>query len=178
MFWDNPKNQDQFYNFVDRAEKLESKMQILPVDFQKPWWDIIFRQKNLALFAVFSQFIGSVFDSLFPILLGYAITKLDFNLFVIVMLIRLAIIWIYNIMLRYNAIFQNQTMSSIDFNANQYFLTVDPIFHTMKSSGKIISKISRGSKSFEDVLDIVSFDLLGIVTSLSNPAIITFTFYV
>jgi ABC-type multidrug transport system fused ATPase/permease subunit len=151
-------------------------MKILPVDFQKPWWDIILRQKKLALFAVISQFIGSIFDSIFPILVGYAVTTLDINLFIIVMIIRLTIIWVYNVMLRYNAIFQNQTMSSIDFNANQYFLTVDPIFHTMKSSGKIISKISRGSKSYEDVLDIVSFELLGIVTSLITVAITMFTF--
>ena len=176
MFWNNSKYQEKFYNFVDSTEKLETKMRILPVDFQKPWWDIILRQKSLALFAVVSQFIGSVFDSIFPILIGYAITTFDINLFIFVMVIRLAIIWIYNIMLRYNAIFQNQTMSSIDFNANQYFLTVDPIFHTMKSSGKIISKISRGSKSYEDVLDIVSFDLLGIVTSLTTIAITMFAF--
>lgn len=176
MFWDNPKNQDQFYNFVDKTEKLESKMKILPVDFQKPWWDIILRQKNLALFALISQFIGSIFDSIFPIILGYAVTTLDINLFMIVMLVKLAITWIYNIMLQYNAIFQNQTMFSIDFNANQYFLTVDPIFHTMKSSGKIISKISRGSSSYEDVLDIITFDLLNVATSIITIAIAMFAF--
>jgi len=176
MFWNNPKNQDRFYNFISKTEKLESKMQILPVDFQKPWWDIIVRQKKLALFAVFSQFIGSVFDAIFPILIGYAVTQLDFNLFILVMILRLAIIWVYNIMLRYNAIFQNQTMSSVDFSANQFFLTVDPIFHSMKSSGKIISKIARASRSYERVLDSISFDLLGIVTSLTTVAITMFVF--
>jgi len=176
MFWNNTNNQDKFYNFVDKQERFKQRVKIIPVDFEKPWWNIILQQKRLISFAMFSQFIGSVFDSLFPIFLATAVNNLDIQLFLIVLGVKLAIIWIYNIMLRFNAVFQIQTMGSVELSANQFFLTVDPIFHTMKSSGKIISKIGRGSSSYEDILDLISFDLLSIVTSLITVSIAMFTF--
>ena len=97
MFWDNPKNQDRFYNFVDRIEELENKMKILPVDFEKPWWDIILRQKKTVFFTIFCQFISSAFDVIFPLLIASSITNLDFNLLMISFAVWIIIIWVYNI---------------------------------------------------------------------------------
>lgn len=50
MFWDGTDNQAKFRDFIHKSERLDLKMQILSVDFQKPWWTIILKQKNIALF--------------------------------------------------------------------------------------------------------------------------------
>ena len=176
MFWDNLKNQDAFYNFVDRIEDLENKMVILPVDFQKPWWDLILRQKMAPLFTIFCQFISSSFDVVFPLLIAYSITSFDFNLLMISFVVWIAIIWMYNVMLRYDTIFQIQNMGSVEVGAMRFFLTVDPMSHATKSSGQIISKVSRGSSSYQTVLDVIMFDLVKIVTSLVTVTITMFAF--
>ena len=129
MFYNNPKTQEKIYNFVEKAEKLESKMQILPVDFDKPWWDIIWRQKASVIRVVIAQIVLSVFDSIFPILIGYAILRLDLSLFLVIMFLKMFLTGGYNFIARMNTIFQIQTMSSIEHSANLHFLSVDPIFH-------------------------------------------------
>ena len=176
MFWDNTKYHDFFYNFVNRRENFEKRMKLLPVDFEKSWWDILSRQKKFAFRIILSQLIWSTFDSLFPIMLGFAILKLDLGLFLLIMLARLALTWLYNSMLSQNAVFQIQTMNSVEYNANLFFLKVDPLFHTTKSSGQIVSKINRGSSAYEDFLDIVTFDLIGIITSMITITIAMFAF--
>lgn len=73
----------QVYDFVSRQEKYDKKMKILPVDFQKPWWQILVDQKKLVLIVMGMQFVWSIFDSLFPILIGFAITSSNFYIFVV-----------------------------------------------------------------------------------------------
>jgi ABC-type multidrug transport system fused ATPase/permease subunit len=176
MFWDQIKNQNKYYDFVDRIEELENKMEILPINFQKPWWDIILRQKNIPLFTIFCQFLSSSFEVVFPILIAYSVTNLDFNLLAMCFAIWIAIIWLYNIMLRFDTIFQVKNMGSVEVGALKYFLTVDPINHSTKSSGQIISKVTRGASSYQTVLDVVIFDLVKIVTSLITVIIAMFAF--
>lgn len=176
MFYNNPKFQEKFYNFVDRTEKFDKRMKLLPVDFKKPWWDIIFRQKKIALLVFSTQLIWTIFDSVFPILIGFAALKLDLTLFLVIMVARMLFTWGYNYMFSKNTLFQIQTMNSVELAANEFFLTVDPLFHTTKSSGQIVSKINRGSSAYEDLLDLVSFELLGILTSLITIIITMFTF--
>jgi ABC-type multidrug transport system fused ATPase/permease subunit len=54
-------------------------------------------------------------------------------------------------------------MYSIHYNAHQYFLTVDPIAHSTRSSGKIIAKISRVVDAYEDFMDILLINILQVV---------------
>ena len=176
MFYNNPKYQEKFYNFVDRTENFEKKMMLLPVDFQKPWWDVIWREKKTAFIVAFTQLSWSIFDSVFPIMLGFAILRLDVFLFLVIMIARIFLTWFYNFTFSRNAIFQIQTMNSVEYSANIFFLTVDPLFHSTKSSGQIVSKINRGSSAYEDVLDIIGFDLLGIITSMVTIIVTMFAF--
>jgi ABC-type multidrug transport system fused ATPase/permease subunit len=53
---------------------------------------------------------------------------------------------------------------SIAYWSYRYFLTVDPIFHTTKSSGQIISKIGRGSNDFIDLMLSILGSIIPVVT--------------
>jgi len=133
MFYKKEKFKKRVYEFVDSNEKFEKKMKLLPVDFEKPWWQIIWSQKGYASFIIFVQVSWSVSDALFPIMLAYAVNQQSIAIFLSVVGLRLFLTWLYNIMFHYNAIFQIQTMSSVEYEANKYFLTVDPIHHSTKS---------------------------------------------
>ena len=176
MFYKKEKFKKRVYEFVDSNEKFEKKMKLLPVDFSKPWWQIIWSQKGFAAFIIFVQVSWSVSDALFPIMLAYAVNQQSIAIFLAVVGLRLFLTWLYNIMFHYNAIFQIQTMSSVEYEANKYFLTVDPVYHSTKSSGQIISKVNRGSAAYEDILDVMTFDLLSIIINLVTVTAAMFVF--
>jgi ABC-type multidrug transport system fused ATPase/permease subunit len=61
-------------------------------------------------------------------------------------------------------------MFSINYHGQKYFLTTDPIYHATRSSGEIISKLDRAWRSYEDFLDILTFEIIKIVISLITVA--------
>ena len=79
MFYNNPKFQEKIYNFIEKTEKLDTKMKILPVDFNKPWWDVILQQKTAMILMLATEIFGNVFIVIFPILVGLAITNNNFT---------------------------------------------------------------------------------------------------
>ena len=57
-----------------------------------------------------------------------------------------------------------------------FFLTTDPIHHSTKSSGKILAKVNRGSDSYENVLDILTFDMLSVAINALTVIVSLFAF--
>jgi ABC-type multidrug transport system fused ATPase/permease subunit len=176
MFWDNPQYQAKFYNFVDKTEKFDTRMKLLPVDFEKPWWDVVLRQKIIASFVLLNNLLSGVIDTVMPLLIGYTITTLDIYLFIWVIAFRLILTWSYNFTEGFSTVFQIKTMASVEQSAHEFFLTVDPIFHSTKSSGKIVSKIQRAGASYEDVLDLILGEIAYTIISLIATIITMFSF--
>ncbi len=104
------------------------------------------------------------------------ILSLNLNLFFIVILVWFAVTWLYNVMLGFNTRFQLQTMTSVEQSAQEFFLTVDPICHSTKSTGQILSKIMRAGPAFEDVIDMVIFDLVSMISSFLATIAALFSF--
>lgn len=176
MFYKNPKTQEKIYNFVDKTEKLDTKIKILPVDFNKPWWDVILQQKTALALMLATEIFGNVFIVIFPILAGFAITNNNFTLFLVIILMMIADTWSNVYIVKIQNVAQINCMNSVEFRANEYFLTVDPIAHSTKSSGQIISKIGRAASSYEDVLDLLCTDILAILVSLVTVSVAMFAF--
>ena len=176
MFWNNPKNQEKIYKFVNDTEKLESKIQILPVNFEKPWWDLILKQKRALILMLSSEIFGNVFIVIFPILIGLAITNNNFILFSVIILMMFFDTWTNNFIVKIQNIAQINCMKSVEYRANEYFLTVDPIAHSTQSSGQIISKITQGASGYEDILDLLGSEILAIVVSFITVSIALFVF--
>jgi ABC-type multidrug transport system fused ATPase/permease subunit len=65
-------------------------------------------------------------------------------------------------------------MYSVSYNAHRFFLSVDPVAHTTRSSGKIIAKIVRASESLEDFIDIFTFEILRAVVRFATVVVIFF----
>lgn len=68
-------------------------------------------------------------------------------------------------------------MYSISYNANRYFLTVDPVNHSTRSSGKIIAKVVRGSESVEDFLDFIIYDILSALVRFITVIAVLFYYH-
>jgi ABC-type multidrug transport system fused ATPase/permease subunit len=172
-------SKQQLRNFYPKLEKItrfQNRIKIFDVDFEKPWWHIILRQRKVIIPLVLNEIFLVSFLTLIPLFLVQIIAfqRIDyFIIFSIVWAIMNLIPWIV-FWLTY-APMVSQSTQSIYFSAVKYFLTVDPIFHTTRSSGQIIAKVTRGSEVFEDLVDRALFDLMKIFVGLITT-IITFIF--
>ena len=176
MFYNNPKFQEKYYKFVSRTEKVQSKIGILKVDFQKSWWDVVLQERKVLSLVILSEIFGSVFVVIFPIIIGIAFTTGNYNLLLVIVFMMFFDTWSHNIIEKLKNISIIKITNSVEFNANKFFLTVDPINHSTKSSGQIISKVSRGSIAFIAVSDLITEEVVSTFASLITVSVTMFIF--
>ncbi len=139
---------------------------ILEVDFQKPWWDILWQQKTSIAFTVSFFAFQSIIITLNPIIFAYFLTTnhIDFALYFIgfwifMSIFQISITYLFDL----NII---RTMASVEFAAHKFFLTVDPIFHSTRSSGQILNKITKACAAFDPIFEIFTFSILNAIFNL------------
>ena len=162
MFWDDRQTQEKYFNFFKQLFKFDKKMKLIEVDFSKPWWFLLWQQKEVVALNMLNVFLYSIIASLAPLLLAQIfITGNISNL--IWLILGLVIVKIVNyILFFYDPIMRLQSAKSIENSATKYFLTVDPVHHSLRSSGQILSKVARGSGGIDLLIDIISFNLLSL----------------
>lgn len=168
--------QDKYWWFNFNLFRYDKKVKVLPVDFNKPWWKIIIDQKLPYLIVLFVMTVRVALSSLAPIIFTLIFTSGKLEYLFTYTGIMLTFILFSNGTMYYYLILVSQCMYSISYNAHRYFLTVDPIFHTTRSSGKIIAKIDRATNSFEELLDIMTFEILDVIVKFITTIIILFSF--
>ena len=159
----------KFYGF-------DKKMKILEVDFSKPWWTIILQQKLACAVVLFLEVVTNTFNTIIPIVVGYSITVANYNLFYGVIIARLCLSFVFQYFYGYNAVLQLQAVNSVYTSSLKFFLTVDPLFHSTRSSGTIISKVDRGSGAYENFLDIICFEFLPTIIAIITVSVTLFSF--
>lgn len=150
------------YNFFNQFDAAK----ILEVDFQKPWWNIIWQQKVNILISVTFFTFQMVLITVSPIIFSYFLTSNNYNLamYFVLFWIFMSIVQIY-----FSYIFDLvtvRTLASVEYCAHKVFLTVDPIHHTTRSSGQILNKISKAATSFDPLFEIFTFSILNAFFSL------------
>ena len=149
MFKLSSEFKERYYNFIYKYFNLEKDIKLLPVDFNKPWYQILLDQRwNLGL-QIGIEFIQSAFNSLTPIILGFAFFNNQLEYLYYFAIGYIAIEILMRFMIRHFSILILQSKNSVAFSAYQYFLTVDPVYHSTKSSGQIISKIQKTTSELE-----------------------------
>jgi ABC-type multidrug transport system fused ATPase/permease subunit len=168
MFWDNRQTQEKYYIFLKKLFRFDKTMRLIEVDFHKPWWFLLWQQKGIVLLNVLNVLIYSSITSLAPFLLAQVYISGNIKVFILFVL-GLIFIKIINYFLFYfDPVLRLQSSKSIENSATQFFLTVDPTFHSLRSSGQIVSKVNRGSSAFESLIDIMSFNLLSLIGMMSG----------
>lgn len=148
-----------FFNF-----KKDYKPQA--IDFSKPWWSVFFLQPKLVFVNVFnSAFSNAVFTSS-PLLLAWVIGTKNLTWMLYLVLGFIAVRSLSMAMFRYHPIFAVGLENDIASSAYSSLIVVDPISHTTKSSGQIISKINRGSKAAVNIADTFVFRFTGLIMAV------------
>ncbi|MGE0206694.1 MAG: hypothetical protein AB7R69_02480, partial [Candidatus Babeliales bacterium] len=146
------------------------KINLISINFTKPWWQLIINQKLLAASVFSTVIIRDVFWSLNPFLITFALEKSNWYFFAIT-----CFIWglaeLNNLLQPLaNTKFQLQCIHSIFYNAHQFLLAIDPQYHIKRSSGVVLAKIDRAARGYEELLDQITFEfaplIIGTLTML------------
>ena len=158
---------DSYYRFWLRVANLSEKASIFEINFDEPWLKVVLAQKIYPIITILCVTVTQTFYALYPLYISDIIESGNWNYFVLLMLF-----WVFVVSLEYVAVYcaalmEIQCINSVLYNSFRHFLTVDPLYHTLKSTGKLFSKITRCARAYEDFLDILLWDLLPIIVSIT-----------
>lgn len=141
-------------------KSLQHQVKLLPIDFKKPWWQLIADQKWLVL--RITLFVGATHAFWFatPFLIEHIFESPSLLACALFFIAWIAIDCLHAVGRQMNAEFQLQCIHSIYQNTHQQLLTIDPRYHVHRSSGAILGKIDRCARGYEDLLDHVTHDFL------------------
>lgn len=167
----NPKPKGQIIISMKKIKRLiEVDTSLLPIDFAKPWWQIIVDQKRLALTIAILTLSPHILWSISPFLLTYIFKMGSFDACLLIFGLWSTINIAEALGYRLNAKFELQIIHSIHQNAHKHLLVVDPRYHTHRSSGAILGKIERAARGYEDLLDQIILEFtpmaVGIITTI------------
>ena len=150
-----------------------NKSPMMAVDFEKPWWYIIWFTKWRVLLIALGEGSINVFDTVSPIILGWVFTSKRYDYFAYFWIGWLSSILFQDFVRKLNSTLQLRCIHSVHFKAHQWLLQVDPMYHAHRETGAILGKIERASRAYETLLDAVLIDILGygagIITALVSP---------
>jgi len=163
---------EHVYNFLAARHQFQKRMKLIPVDFNQPWWIVLAKQKVAFAIVMVFAIIDSIFGTVFPLLIGIAVASLDWQLLLLIILAKIGLSILSGIINFINTIFHFRSAESVNYSANLFFLTTDPVNHTTKSSGQVISKINRGYGAYDSFLDILGTEIVPIIINLITIPII------
>jgi len=157
---------EKYFWFGLRFTGLQQSLKLSHIDFDRPWWMIALQRWFAWIVILSGRILSTVFKTLVPISVAFAFEKgesfyLGFTLlaWILVEGWRYFTIWIFDTE-------QARIVFGIHYSAYRFFLTVDPIYHAMRTSGKLFAKIERGAHAYEDLLMVFVYELVAIVSGI------------
>lgn len=145
---------DSVFNWARKFYNPKPKIELLPVDFESPWWKMFFKKPVAFGVMIASKIVQSTFEAVTPLLIGYIIASGEYRNLIAYVLV-LAVLKIANRIIfdNYHAAYAS-VQGSIGLAGFQFFLTTDPVFYSTKSTGTIQSKIKAGEANFSNMIHV------------------------
>jgi ABC-type transport system involved in Fe-S cluster assembly fused permease/ATPase subunit len=137
---------------------------------------ILWQQKAIMLILILIVGSLNLFDSLILFWIAQALESQDLIRIVWIIGFRIILMVGLGFALNFNAILQMVCMQSVFYSANKLLLETDPIYHTTKSSGIIISKVNKGSAAYENILDVVTFEIYPLFVGIFGTLFVLFNY--
>lgn len=148
------------------------KINLIPVDFTKPWWHLISIYRWTVVSIVVNVTITQVIWSLTPFLAAKLFESRSYMLCCALFSAWLITDFILSTLRKNsNTQFQLSCIHSIYQSAHKLLLTIDPKYHVHRSTGAVLAKIERAARGYEDFADKVTFDILPLFMGLITVVI-------
>lgn len=141
-------------------------LQLLDVNFSRPWWELIKKQRWSVIAILSEMALYNIFWALLPFFISYVFSTKSFFVCFLLAGLWLLLNLSYIIVGKISQVFQLRCIHSIYKSAHERMLTVDPQYHVHRSSGVVLAKIERGARGYEDFADYVTFDIVPLVSGL------------
>jgi hypothetical protein len=138
---------------------LINRFSLVDIDFRRPWWYPILLYKKLFISLVILRIIITIYTSSLIFLVGFVLNSGDFKLIYALLACTVLYFILERTTSKLNQIYKFATVHSVQYSANKIILEADPIVHSTKSTGKLISKVSRGSTQFHGLLDATIYQI-------------------
>lgn len=153
----------RFYGFVYRLFNMKKKTRLIEIDFKKPWWHLIYKQKWLLLITLFTESLNNIFMTIPALVLEWMLDGAHYNYFAYFLAL-----WAFILFLEFISNYCStknyvQSVQSIHYYATQHLLKIDPIYHADGIKGKIIAKIYRGAEGYRELLRGGTYELLSVL---------------
>jgi ABC-type multidrug transport system fused ATPase/permease subunit len=169
--------QEKHYRFWRRMFTLPTKSaDIWSIDFDKPWWTQLLAKRGYYQWQLLIEVLNSVFWVLLPLIIATSLEAGKYYIIIWSLVIRIIFTivtwWFYKSWVVFVEMFD----LSISYSAIKKIITVDPLYHTTKDTGKFVSKLQRANSGFFDIFTTVFWQLISIVTGVITSIISFFVF--
>lgn len=154
------------YNFLEKLFGMVGNIKIHPVDFNLPWYSIYKRYWLRLVLSLIAEIIVWVFFTTLPLIINYAIKTQNITLVVSLGIVFMMLSIIVQTHMRNYVLAEVGIMGSISNSAYKFFVKVDPVHHSTRESGKVISKINRAVGAYANTTDIITFNLLRFIIQI------------
>jgi ABC-type multidrug transport system fused ATPase/permease subunit len=169
--------QTKYYNFLTKLFMFETKIKIFPVDFKKPWYAVFWHEKVKFAIVFLIEILQAIYEAILPIAFGLAITESRFEYILWIIGVYILLELINRLAMYLWHLATGSTQSSILIAMQSFFLTTDPIHHTTKSTGKIVSKIqAAGGRDFMVMVATFMFEILPVMVTYFTTTVVMFRF--
>jgi ABC-type multidrug transport system fused ATPase/permease subunit len=160
------KHFDRLNNIFFKLGWFEQSARLYKVDFDKPWYNIIFKEKYRLIFSFLFESLLGGFLTAVPVLIATSFNNQDMRLFLIIIGIWLLFSVVTIARIATVAKAEANIIYSVNTQATNFFLTTDPINHSTREMGKLIGRVKRSSDSYEGIIDFFLFNVASLVTSI------------
>ena len=169
--------QTQYYNFLAKLFRFETKIKIYTIDFAKPWHAVFWHEKIKFAVVFVIEILQAIYEAILPLAIGFAITESKFEYVWWIIGIYILLEFVNRLALYFWHLATGNTQASILIAMQSFFLTTDPIHHATKSTGKIVSKIqAAGGRDFMVMMGTFMFEILPVVVTYFTTTIVLFKF--
>lgn len=160
------KTAQNIFKFWKKLLAYKKPIQLVKVDFHKPWWKPIWDLKNGFILPFLNDVLMNLFWVLVPSLVAWSIQNNKQNILISVLITR--VIWIpitWIIYANFNITIQ-KLIRSVEFSANQFFLSTDPVNHSTRDTGQISSKVDRTLGDLENMIYAITWEVFPILIGI------------
>ena len=164
------------YNFLEKLFGMVGNIRIHPVDFNLPWYSIYKKYWVRLGVSLIVETMVWVFFTTLPLIINYAIKTQNITLVISLGLVFIIFPILVQIHIRSYSLALSSLMRSISNSAYKFFVKVDPIHHSTRESGKVISKINRATSAYDTLTLILTYNILPFIVQIS-VILISFIYY-
>jgi ABC-type multidrug transport system fused ATPase/permease subunit len=155
---------DKFYENIQNS--IENKFDPKPfeIDFSESFWYSFKNIRISSILTILMTTTWAIYTSGFVPIFVYALSNKSLDTITYTIIGYLIITVILSLVSANFYINVQRVSGGVKYCAYRYFLTIDPIFHSTKSSGQILAKVNRSSSTLLQLINLIVLEILPSVT--------------